>query len=458
MSSRARHGAAAFAAVGFISFAGDAAAAGFATARFGGEHGNPTESNPTALYYNPGAIGFSEGVHLYGDGSLAMRRNTWTHAKAQHDIAEPPGAEGANYGKATLFNVLGAPALAATGKIGNLAFGGGVFVPFGGRATWDRNEKFANSPQFPLAADGVQRWHGIDGALTFLYLTAGAAYRIGPVSIGASGNLIFSSVRSRLAKTLTFGNNDISEEARSEVDVSGRHGSFALGVLVEAIPNKLWIGASYQAAPALSEMKLKGTLTVTQGPDTRVDQVDLHQHLPEIIRFGGRLRPTPDLELRLFGDYTRWSRLEQQCVTLRDRPCGIKRDGSPGEGTGTITNLFRGWQDTFGVRAGASKWLKPEVELFAGVGFETAATPDTTLDPSLADANTISGALGGRFEIFERLWLSTSYTHVQYLDRDNTGKSILADPRVQPTTRRVDGGGKYTSWIGVLNVNVEKQF
>lgn len=444
-------------AVTLIAVVGEARAAGFATARFGAEHGNPVESNPTALYYNPGALGFSQGTHLYADGSLAMRSATYTHAKSPRDIAEPPGAEGANYGKATLFNVFGGPALGATTKLGDLALGAGLFVPFGGRASWDRNEKFGNSA-FPLAADGVQRWHSITGALTFLYLTAGAAYKIGPVSVGATGNLVFSSVSSKLAKTLTFGDNDVTQEARSQIDVSGRQGSFAFGALVEAIPDKLWLGASYQAAPALGEMKLSGKLIVTYQGESRTDQVDFYQSLPDIIRFGGRFRPTPDLELRLFGDVTRWSKFAQQCITLRDRPCGIKRDGSPAEGSGTISNFFRGWRDTFAVRAGVSKWLKPEVELFAGLGFETAASPEATMDPSLFDANTIMGALGGRFEIWNRMWVAGSYTHLQYLSRDNTGKSILDDPTVQPTTRRPNAGGQYTSWVGVFNVNLEKQF
>jgi long-chain fatty acid transport protein len=440
------------------SFADRGHAAAFATARFGAEHGNPTESNPTALYYNPGGIGFSRGTHLYADGSLALRRNTWTHQKSGYDVDEPPGAEGANYGTAKLFNVFAGPALGATTKLGDLAIGAGMFVPFGGRAKWDRNEKFANSADYPLAVDGVQRWHGIDGQLTFLYLTAGAAYKIGPISIGASGNFIFSSVKSTLAKTVALGDNDVTQEARSAVNVSARHGSFALGVLFEAIEEKLWLGASYQAQPALGEMKLKGTLTASSAGETREDKVDFFHSLPEVIRFGGRFRPSPDLELRLFGDFTRWSRMVQQCIALEGRPCGVKRDGSPGEGTGTITNLYRGWSDTVGVRAGASRWFSPEVEILVGAGFETSAVPDTTLDPSLFDSTTISGALGGRFEIFDRLWLATTYTHIQYLNRDLRGKSILDDPTVHPTTRRVSGDGRYTSWVGVLNVNIEKQF
>ena len=74
----------------------------------------------------------------------------------------------------------------------------------------------------------------------------------------------------------------------------------------------------------------------------------------------------------------------------------------------------------------------------------------------LFDSNTISGAIGGRFEVMERLWLGISYTHLQYLSRDNTGKSELAT--FDLPTRRPDGGGQYTQWIGLVNFNIEKQF
>ncbi|MEO7093899.1 MAG: outer membrane protein transport protein, partial [Polyangiales bacterium] len=313
------------AAAGFsvTGWAAGAGAAGFASAKFGGEHGNPTESNATALYYNPAGIAFSEGTHIYGDLSVAIRHVTWTHVQSKNDVAEPPGAQGANYGKGTLTNVFAGPAFGVTTKLGDLALGVGLFVPFGGRAKWGTNDKFASGTAYPLAVDGVQRWHSIEGSLTFLYLTAGAAYKLGPLSIGVSGNLIFSSIKSLQAKTLATGNNDVDQEVRSGLDVTGRHASFALGLMWEAIEKKLWIGASYQAAPGLGAMKMKGTLTNTGAAGVAVDRVDFHQELPDIVRFGARFRPMPDLELRLFGDFTRWSRMVTQCAALEDRPCDV---------------------------------------------------------------------------------------------------------------------------------------
>jgi long-chain fatty acid transport protein len=439
----------------------EAHAAGFAAARFGGEHGQVVTTNPTALYYNPAGIAFSQGTHIFVDGTLALRSASWEHTVSPNDVPDPPGAEGQGSGKATLFNVFGGPMLGATTKLGNLAFGASLSVPFGGRASWDKNDRFAGSPTFPLAVDGVQRWHGIDGALTFIYLTAGAAYRIGPLAIGVTGNLILSSIKSLQAKGFAgTGKPDPSREGRAELDVSGTQGSFGLGAMFEALPDRLWLGASYQAQPGLGPMVLEGTLNneYPVGTPPAPFPVKLHQALPDIVRLGARFRATDTLELRAFGDFTRWSVLRTQCVVLsnKDYPCAVNPDGSDASGGAVLQNLRRRWNDTFAIRGGVSQWLKPTVELFGGLGFETAAVPDETLDPAIGDANNVSASLGARFGILSSLFVAGSYTHIQYLNRDNTGKSELAQPSFP--TSRADGGGKYKQWIGLFNANVEFTF
>lgn len=435
-----------------------ARASGFAAARFGGEHGNVTTDNPTALWFNPAGIGFSEGTQLFLDGSLAMRRMTYTHAQAPTDQPEPPGAEGATFGTAKLFNVFGGPMLGATHRRGPFAFGLGLMVPFGGRAHWGENDKFKNDPMYPLAADGIQRWHSIEGALTFIYFSGAAAYRVGPVSVGVTGSLVRSSVFSSQAKSpVGFGDPDVDREGRAEIDVSGYQAAIGLGVMVEAIANRLWLGLGYQSQPGFGPQTLQGTLKTSYQGNEASFNVDFHQALPDSVRLGARFRALPMLEFRLSGEYTRWSVMKSQCVSLRDEPCLVDSTGADATPKGTtIQNLRRRWKDTYGVRAGASGWISPAVELFGGVGFETAATPDSTLEPGLPDAATISGALGARFHIARPLFLAASYTHIQYFDRDTTGKNILAD--AMTPSRLGDAGGKYTAWIGLLNVNLQVQF
>jgi len=413
-------------------------------------------TNPTALYFNPAGIAYENGTDVLVDGQLALRHVTWDHPRAGSDPMDPPGGEGANTGHASALNVFGGPALGATTKIGHLGLGLGLFVPFGGMESWDKNHRFDSSP-FPLASAGVQRWHIIDGTIASIYLTAGAAYRLGPLSFGAAFNLIRSLVMTSQARNpVGSGFPDTQREGRADIDVAETGVSFAVGAMLEAIPDRLWLAASYQAQPGLGAQSLKGTLALTSASGGATNfNVTLNQALPDIYRVGARARPRSDLELRVFADYTRWSVMRTQCVALQGYACAVLPDGSDASG-GVLANYIRDWNDTYGVRVSASYWMRPELELFGGLGFETAAVPDTTLEANFVDADNLGLALGARFPIAGWAHLGVSYTHLQYFDRDNTGRSTLAASKTP--TQQQDGGGRYTQWIGILDVNVEKRF
>jgi long-chain fatty acid transport protein len=442
-----------------------ASASGFAAAHFGGEHGNVTESNALALYYNPAGIAFSSGTDLFGDGELAIRHATWDHPSTQVDPAAPPlpmGADTGNNGKATLTNVFGGPAFAASHSFGNFALGAGFFVPFGGRVYWDKNSA-STDPKLPLAADGVQRWHVLDAQLQFIYTSLGAAYRYGPVSIGASGNFIIESIATYQAHTLS-GGVDSTNEGRARLQASGFHGSFGAGVMVEAVPDMLWLGISYQAQPGLGPEKLKGSLDYDiQGSKTHYD-IDFHQALPDIYRAGARFRASDVLELRLFGDVTRWSVMKSQCVNIQGpgSSCVVYPDGSDASPSPHYVqaNLVRNWKDTLGGRVGGSYWLRPDIEVFAGAGYETGAVPDATMEPATMDGDNLLLALGGRFKVTQMLFLQASYTQLYFFDRTVTTSELFMKngKDVRFPTGQEDGNGTYTQWIGVLQGDIEVQF
>jgi long-chain fatty acid transport protein len=449
--------------ISLIARSTTAHASGFAIARFGGELGTVVSDNPTALYYNPAGIGFSSGTQLFVDGQLALRSLGWTHAAGVGDVPEPAGFEGANYGTASAFNLLGGPMLGASMRLGDFAFGAAVYAPFGGNVHFDRNTQFEGS-MFPGAADGVARWHAFDAATMSVYGTLGAAYRIGPLSVGLTGNLIYTTLGFERAQNPGGGAgiNDLENEGRASIDVHGIHGSFGLGVMLEAVPQTLWLAGSYQAQPGLGEMLLNGELEIDGTPDVPGDSllqaVTFHQGLPDVFRLGARWKPSPSLELRLAGDLTRWSLFRTQCIAVRDQPCNVLPDGDAAPGSGVVVNLRRYWQNTLGVRGGASYWAIPALELFAGLGYETGAAPDATLDPVLADGSNLSAAFGGRVQLADNWFVAASYTHLYFFTRDTTGSSTLADPSVKAATRRPDGGGEYRQWVGVIDANLMTTF
>ncbi|HLK37094.1 MAG TPA: hypothetical protein VKU41_10120 [Polyangiaceae bacterium] len=457
-------------ALGFATFGWSPSvhAAGFATQRFGGEQGGVLATNPTSVYYNPGAMGFTGNGALGVYGSAAFRNITWQHQATVAPGASPDSQIG-NSGEAHAFNVFGGPAIGGLVRFGNLVIGGGFFAPFYGRVHWDKNNDLtaAQKAKYPLAADGVARWFDIDTELSILYFSAGAAYRLGPVSIGAVGNVIYSRLTNTNAKNPTgLGQVDTTLEGRTNLNVDGWNGSFAVGAMVEAVPDQFWIAGSYQAQPALGDQVLSGKLDVTTSlAGTLHDKVTFTQDLPDVYRAGLRYRPkkTP-FEFRVFGDYTRWSVMLSQCITLVNTPCVVQTNGAnlpPPAPAAVQNNLRANWNDSWGVRGGVSYWVKPDIETFIGGGYETAAIPDATLTPLAMDANNISGALGVRLKISDMMFMSLSWTHIQYLDRDTTGKGTLAavnGQAVQTPTLQEDNGGIYKQWVGVFDGALEALF
>jgi long-chain fatty acid transport protein len=354
------------------AFSSEARAAGFATQKFGGEEGGPLATNPTALYYNPAGIAFSDGWHLYFDEQVALRYVSYQHSLGHGDFDNYVSGEG-NTGTAKLFNVFQGPALGLTAKFGDLALGVGIFVPFGGRENWATNPTVASDTMDPLAVGGVQRWSSITGSLTFLYLTAGAAYKLGPLSIGVTGNFIESWVQFSRSQNITgseIPNNQY--EGTATLDVSGSNGGFGAGAMLEIVPDTLFLGASYQSQPGLGKQVLKGTfgLNAPNGGGTfPTKHVTLTEDLPDVFRGGVRFRPSKSFELRVFGDYTRWSMMTSQCVALQGYPCLVYASGADATNGGVVSNIVRNWNNTWGARAGVSIWPSKGVEVMIGGGY-----------------------------------------------------------------------------------------
>ncbi len=347
-------------------------------------------------------------------------------------------------------------------------------MPFGGRVNWGANDN--TDLKYPLTANGVQRWHMEDAALTFIQISAGAAYKIGPFAIGATGNFINSQINETEARSLT-GIVDSTIENNAKLEASGNNGSLGVGTMLEAIQNRLWLAASYQSRiggvlPGQGSQTLKGSFTFSNGPSpfysqsgTLKQDIYVHESLPDIVRVGIRARLLDNFEVRLFGDLTRWSALTSQCINLQsggNNACQVHRDGTDATPkSSVVTNIPRNWKDTYGAHLGASYWFSPAAELFAGVAYETAASPDSTIEPGSMDGNNVLMALGGRFLVANYFYMALSYNQIQFMNRNVTDSQLSLQPNgksLSLPTFQQDGNGQYTQWIGVVDINLEKQF
>jgi len=477
-------------------WAAPAQAGGFAVARFGGEHGHPATDNPTALYYNPAGMAESEGTHILVDGVLAGRFASYDRpasAVSNPDFSNNlPGAEGANYGKASLSNFIASPSIFVTSDFGLdwMAAGIGVYFPFGGQASWDKNDKFKNSDDFPGAYDGPQRWHTMDGTIRSMYVTTGISFKIkkAGLSFGVTG----SAIRSE-ADTLRARNSDGSDnlgtpsangvnlvEGRSWVDTEGWQGGFGVGLMWDfgklfTEDGRYFFGASYTSQPnVVGGMRLEGTLNQALAVgQPNSSKVELEQTLPDIIRFGFRFRPTDKYEIRLSGDFQHWAVFDRQCVVDVGAECQIAghdedasyaenrknvfdNPGQYGAGPGAIVlNIPRYWKNSGGVRAGFSYWFIDPLETYIGLAYDHNAVPSQTLEPALLDQNKLIPSIGLKYQIVKQFAVALTLQQVIYFERKVTNSQL---DEYNPPSRQPSGNGTYNQFITLANIYLQVTF
>ncbi len=457
--------------------ASDAHASGYLTARFGSDHGTPAAPNTYAIYYNPAALGGTTGTTITGDVALALR---WAHYK-RNDLALSPsgGARDrlladqkyldSNTGDANLLNLLALPYAGVNTDFGGSKYiraGYAVYVPFGGLATWDRRP---GVPGAPGTTDGVQRWHNISGQILAIYNTFAFAFRIpkAGLSFGISGSPIIHHVATVRART--GDNTDEIEdgtgalkEGRSLLDASGVNIGASAGVYWQSLDEHArWkIGASYLAQPGFGETRMKGTLDgrATGGTDVKQD-IDFVQTYPHIFRLGlGYLMPNNKVELRTDFEYVTWSTFDKQCVVLRGKDCNVDENGAQvgGAPNDIVLNIPRRWKNAVGYRLGAGYFLNEKLELFGSGAFTTSAVPKETIDASTIDSFRLYGTAGARYRVSDHFAFAASYIHIFFFPV-NTRDANIFDKQQNPSNSP-SADGKYTSQIGLLNLNIAYTF
>jgi len=435
-------------------WAGPAAASGFSVARFSGEHGHPTTDNPTALYFNPGALRVRR-FELFADGLFGLRHVTYTRRAQPSDEADVPGAEGANVGRATLDNFLAGPSLwLALPLSSRLSLAAGVFTPFGGPISWDKRAGLEGSP-YPGPVDGVTRYHAIEGLSISSYGSLGASYALGEhgLRLGVALNGIYSRIED--VRAWSGGGNGVAGEGRSLLEADGLAWSFGAGAFYEDRAKRWRLGLSYQSRPNVAGgLELGGRLNNDIGGPSSAD-VQLHEDLPDIVRLGVAYRARPNLELRAFGAWERWSAFERQCITDAGAACDILPGGGQSSGGKVLQNVPRNFHDGFEARLGLSVWASPGLELFSGLGVMSTAVPDETLEASLPDFIGVTYSLGALGRVSDSLSVGVSLSHIVSPARDVTN-SRFQDYELP--SKLPDASGHYTQSITYADVNVRVRF
>ncbi len=452
---------------------GSADASGFLTDQFGSDQGQPALGNTYSVYFNPGAMAGMTGSELTLDGVIAARTVDYTRSQSALSYSNGSPSGGAIYsesntGSAHLFNVLAAPYVGFVTDFGGSRWRLGLasYIPFGGEVSWDKNQAYANSSYAPGAYDGPQRWSSISAQTTSLYETAALAYRFegARLGLGLSASVIRSGVQDTRARNAD-GSDDIVtstgllKEGRTYLDVSGIQVGAAAGVYWEATKDRrLRLGLSYTSQPNFGTMRMGGTFKFTQGAlaSESTNSVDFLQQYPDVVRLGAAWRVSPQTELRLDGDWQRWSAFKYQCVVAQGQSCPVDSNGVSNDTSGNVKlDLPRDWQDSFKVRAGIAYWVEPQTEVHASVHYESPPVKKANEDPLLFESIHVGGTLGVRHAFTEHFYAAASFTYVYYVPLTVNDSAYPTYPGV---SRSPSTNGDYSSELFYFDAALSYRF
>ncbi len=474
-----------FVLFGLLAAPHDAAASGYLTARFGADHGTPAQPNAFAVYFNPAALGGTQGTTITGDASVLLRfvryhRGADALSPSTDAVLNEPGYRQANTGTANLTNLLALPFLGFNTDFGtkNFRFGYAAYVPFGGLATWDRREGI---PGQPGTRDGVSRWHNISGQILAIYNTFAVAYRIQrrdrdypALSIGASASPVIHHVATVRARNADGSDDTVIggalKEGRSLIDATGVNIGVSGGLFFEPSED-LRFGLSYISQPGFGQTRMSGELKTQLGDGAEsTAKIDFLQTYPDIIRFGVGYKATRRLDFRADFEFVRWSVFKNQCVVEKGADCAVDPDGrrqnSP-EGQRVQLNVPRNWNNAVGFRVGPGYMINDKLEAFGSLGMTTPAVPKETIDASTIDALRIYATAGVKYDFNKHFSLAGSYNHIYFLPVDTGGannQNLAEHPGNQPgggdynVSRSPSADGKYYSQIGFVNINAAYTF
>jgi len=396
-------------------------------------HGQPELANVYALDFNPAALGGLHGTNIVADGALVLGYVAFDRAAplspgSSNTATSPNRAQyvASNTGENTALNPGFIPFLGASTDFGSRAFfaGGGFYAPFGGSIKWQPASRWAGNTALPGAVDGPQRWQSI--SVVDASVAASAAFGMRLLDERLSVGLALTAYAHQVKLDRAFnsdgtddvtGPNGVLKEGRAYLDVSGVDAGASIGAYV--VPDRdrrLRLGASYTSQPGFGQMRLTGTLKQRLGitPPASTD-VDLLQTYPDIVRLGAAYQVTDDVDLRLHGQYVRWSVFDNACVVHRDKPCDLKPDGSAVTQGQIIANDEANFHDTVAMHAGVGYWPQPRAEVFADAGFDTSAEPSDSQGRTLFDSFKVIGSVGLRYTLSEHWAVAGSYTAIYYL-------------------------------------------
>jgi long-chain fatty acid transport protein len=409
-----------------------ALASGLDSPMVGSGQSGPTAADAAAVHWNPAELAWIGEPELLMGGALIVGRATYRRERLGTyqtpdtlQFKTPLDPAHVDAGKTGPAEEVAATPIAPIGDIflalpvqkGRLVVGFGAYVPY------------AAALGFPQ--DGAQAWQLQEAFIVASHVTASAGARINDeLSVGAGVSYVGGFAE--LSKLQDFGSlsefrgafsndpinqdNDFGPDAPTEVrelDALARpisikravsHGAtFNLGLAYR--PRKdLGFGLTYQHG---SRMRYVGDLAIDMSDDLFTQdlasqglkykplvkgEAELAFSLPRRITAGASYDASDKLRIDGLVSYITYSDVDAFIVETRSPDLAQPKLGI---GDRVQVKLPRDWNDTIWIEASGHYRLTDSLLVSAAIGYQSPASPDSTIDVASPDGHRLIGGLGG---------------------------------------------------------------
>jgi long-chain fatty acid transport protein len=395
-------------------------ASGFFISQIGGPDASPTDPDPSAIFWNPAALGGVSGLEVQAELISILR-----FARYDREVGYQWNVQDQSWNtvtgtarSASLFNYIPLPFFGVALQLSDrFVLGLGVYSPFGASSSWEE-------------ADGPQAYHSISGSNTSTFFSTSLSFSIlSWLHAGLTLSYVHSVVSSeRLADfSDIIGGLPEDPSLLATMQMEGfAGGSFSAEVGLFFDFERLKVGVSYQPPIAV---KNEGRIVLTPLGQKLKDVIGDHPAeadgemsytLPDNLKASVDYYLRSDLRLRLYLEWVNWSRFDAITIDVQRRTISLLPE--------TLVDRHA-FHDAFGGTLQLKYWLWPRLAVFGGIGFDTNAIPDETLSAVFIDSDKIAAHLGVDLMLWGGLRAKVGLKYVHFFENtvESSGRVPVAD-------------------------------
>jgi long-chain fatty acid transport protein len=384
----------------------------------------------TAIYFNPGALGYVRGTSIVFGTTLIFPSTTFT---GPAPTTTETSMESNFYYPSVLY---------ASHTLDNgLAFGLGVFNPYGLGTEWDE--------------DWEGRYLGTESVLRTYSINPTVAYRISDmVGIGAGVNYVISTVKLSQALELRVPIPPLPRlsDGQATLDGDGTGIGWNLGFYIRPTDD-INIGVAYRSKVTI-EIDGDADIDVSQAAQEAPPQFPVAQLFPggkastefvtpANLHVGLSYMGIENLSINLGFQYIFWEDVERILIDFEEKT--TLQD---------TQELLFNYENGYIFRLGFEYLLNENLNLRAGYLFDSNPSQDAYMTPRLPDSDRHGFTLGFGYKLSDLLTVDVGYMFLSFVEREVTNSEINQYPFTSAVTEtRTPFNGTYDSSANLFSLN-----